>query len=178
MRTNVITFTVHLCWLLFTQIVWDCLDLRSKFSSIPTPSSHRKHLVEKKVSVLAKLQKLKLLTLITDLFVHSLKYNMTRAMPRAWVKFTHTYRKHKLIKCVRLIQFSCFESVKVFGPSESSIPVVNLTSLDTRRSSTMENWGNSSLSTPVTAVSPPCQKNTISSVVYPSAEIVDSTINV
>lgn len=32
----------------------------------------------------------------------------------------------------------------------------------------MENWGNSNLSTPVTASSPPCQKNTMSSVVYPS----------
>lgn len=49
-----------------------------------------------------------------------------------------------------------------------SSPVVNWTSLDTKRSSTMENWGNSNLSTPVTAVSPPCQKNTMSSVVYPS----------
>lgn len=48
------------------------------------------------------------------------------------------------------------------------LPVVNLTSLDTRRMSTIENWGNSSLSTPVTALSPPCQKKTMSSVVYPS----------
>lgn len=48
------------------------------------------------------------------------------------------------------------------------LPVVNHTSLDTKRMSTMENWGNSNLSTPVTALSPPCQKNMMSSVVYPS----------
>lgn len=52
---------------------------------------------------------------------------------------------------------------------QQNSPVVNFTSRDTSRNSMMENCGSSNLSTPVTALSP-CQKNTISSVVYPSVK--------
>lgn len=77
-----------------------------------------------------------------------------------WFDFTSRFTKGK--------GHEIFSSVHAHTLRTRVVPVVNLTSRDTRRMSTMENWGNSSLSTPVTALLPPCQKNTMSSVVYPS----------